>query len=136
MRRSITSFIIGLVGGLILLVSSCATVPTRPLDQGEVRLLRIDIPFGGDIRRNIPFPVNIIFEADSEPEIRTACFYWSGEGPKCNKVQDVRYGSPGIIYVDIRAPGPGTYVLETFILYIREGKTRRTETISSSIIVP
>jgi hypothetical protein len=132
-----TSLLIGvLMGGMILLISSCATVPTGPLAPGEVKLLRIDVPYEGSIKRNMPFAVNIIFEADGKPEIRTACFYWSGDGPNCFKVQDVRYGSPGTINVEPRAKSSGSYVLETYVLYIRDGKTQPTKIISSPINIP
>jgi len=136
MRRSTTLLVTVLMGGVILLISSCATVPTGPLAPGEVKLLRIDVPHEVSIKRNMPFAVNIIFEADGKPEIRTACFYWSGDGPNCFKVQDVRYGSPGTINVEPRAKDSGSYVLETYVLYIRDGKTQPTKVISSPITIP
>lgn len=136
MRRANSLLIAVLMGGVILLICSCATVPTGPLAPGEVKLLRIDVPYEGGIKRNLPFTVNIIFEADGKPEIRTACFYWSGDGPNCFKVLDVRYGSPGTINVEPRAKISGSYVLETYVLYIRDGKTQPTKIISSPISIP
>ena len=136
MRRAISLIIAVLMGGVMLLISSCATVPTGPFAPGEVKLLRIDVPYEGSIKRNMPFAVNIIFDADGNPEIRTACFYWSGDGPKCFKVLDVRYGSPGTINVQPRAMSSGSYVLETYVLYIRDGKTQQTKIISSPINIP
>mgnify|MGYP001567378943 FL=1 len=132
--RRITALLISiLMGGVILLVSSCATVPIGPLVSGEIRLLRIDVPHEESIKGNFPFVVNINFEADGKPEIRTACFYWSGDGPYCFKVIDVNYGSPGTIKVEPRAKSFGSYVLETYVLYIRDGKTQPTKVISSPI---
>jgi hypothetical protein len=126
-----------LLGGIVLLVvPSCATMPTGPLGPGEVRLLRIDVPNEATIRRVSPFTVNITFEADGEPEIKAACFYWSGDGPNCLKVLDVRYGSPGTIQVEPRAKTSGSYVLETYVQYIRDGKTQPTKIISSRILIP
>jgi hypothetical protein len=136
MRRATSLLIVFLMGGMILLISSCATVPTGPLAPGEVKLLRIDVPYEVSIKRNMPFAVNIIFETDGKPEIRTACFYWSGDGPKCFKVLDVSYGSPGTINVEPRAMSSGSYVLETYVLYIRDGKTQPTKIISSPINIP
>jgi len=136
MGRANSLLIVVLMGGVILLICSCATVPPGPLAPGEVKLLRIDVPYEGSIKKNLPFKVNIIFEADGKPEIRTACFYWSGDGPNCFKVQDVSYGSPGTINVDPRAKSSGSYVLETYILYIRDGKTQLTKRISSPINIP
>lgn len=135
MRRAYTLLITVLVSGVILLISSCATVPTGALAPGEVRLLRIDFPHEMDIQRGIPFAVNITFEAEGRPEIRTACFYWSGDGPYCFKVKDVSYGSPGTISVEPRAMSSGSYVMETYVLYIRDGKTQPTKIIRSPISI-
>jgi hypothetical protein len=71
------------VGVVILFAPSCATVPTEPLTSGELRLLSLHVPQRGDIKVNFPFVVNINFEADGKPEIRTACFSFSGDGPYC-----------------------------------------------------
>jgi len=135
MRRASTLLITVLVSGMILLISSCATVPTGALAPGEVRLLRIDFPHEMDIQRGIPFAVNITFLAEGRPEIRTACFYWSGDGPNCFKVKDVSYGSPGTINVEPRAMSSGSLVLETYVLYIRDGKTQPTKIIRSPIFI-
>jgi hypothetical protein len=136
MRRATTSLVSVSMGGIILWICSCATVPTGPLAPGEVRLLRIDVPHHGTTTRSLPFLVNIIFEADGKPEIKTACFYWSGDGPYCFKVLDVNYGSPGTISVEPRAKPSGMYVLETYVLYMRGGKTQPTKIISSPITIP
>jgi hypothetical protein len=133
MRRITALLISVLMGGVILLVSSCATAPIGPLVPGEIRLLRIDVQHEESIKGNFPFVVNINFEADGKPEIRTACFYWSGDGPYCFKVIDVNYGSPGTIKVEPRAKSFGSYVLEIYVLYIRDGKTQPTKVISSPI---
>ena len=114
-------------------ISSCATVPTGPLAAGEVRLLGMDV--SGSIRMGHLFVLNINFETDDKPEIRTACFYWSGEGPYCFKVMAVKYGSPGTIKVEPRARDSGWYMMESYVLYIRDGKTQQTKAISSQIYV-
>jgi hypothetical protein len=70
MRRITALFIIILISGVILFVSSCATAPTGPIAPGEVRLLKTDIPHEGTIKRNLRFIVNINFEADGKPEVQ------------------------------------------------------------------
>ena len=70
MRRITVLFIAGLVGGGSLFVSSCATTPTGPVAPGELRLLKIDIPYEGSIKRSLRFVVNINFEADGKPEVQ------------------------------------------------------------------
>jgi hypothetical protein len=122
------------MGGAILLGSSCATAPT-PIAPGEVRLLRIEVPNEVSVKKSLPFAVNIVFEADGKPEIKTACFSFSGDGPYCSKVLDVSYGSPGTINVEPRARMSGMYVLEVYVLYIRNGKTQPTKKISTPIII-
>ena len=119
---------------VLLLVSSCATVPTEPLASGELRLLSIH-PEKGDIRVNFPFVVNINFEADGKPEIRTACFSFSGDGPYCFKVTDVNYGSPGTIKVQIRAKNSGSHSLESYVYYIKDGKVQPTNIVNCNIRV-
>jgi hypothetical protein len=137
MRRITALFIAGLIGGVSLFVSSCATAPTGSIAPGELRLLKMDIPHDGSNKRGLPFVVNINFEADGKPEIRSACFKWSGDGPYCYKVSDVNYGSPGTIRVEPLARGVGSYALDTYVLYIRDGKTQRTKVISTPVnIIP
>ena len=125
-----------LLGGVAMLVFSCATVPSGPPAPGEVRLIKMDVPHTESIIRNLPFVVNIQFEADGKPDIRRACFYWSGDGPNCFKVIDVDYGSPGTIRVEPRAKESGSYALEVYVLYVRDGKTQPTKVIRLPIIIP
>ena len=119
---------------VLLLVSSCATVPTEPLASGELRLLSIH-PEKGDIRVNFPFVVNINFEAEGKPEIRTACFSFSGDGPYCLKVTDVNYGSPGTIKVQVKAKSSGSQALESYVYYLRDGKVQPTNVVNCNIRV-
>jgi len=124
-----------LVGGVVILsISSCATVPTEPLASGELRLLSIHAE-KGDIRVNFPFVVNINFEADGKPEIRTACFSFSGDGPYCYKVMDVNYGSPGTIKVQVRAKNSGSQALESYVYYIQDRKIQPTNVVNCNIRV-
>jgi hypothetical protein len=120
-----------MIGAVLLGISSCATVPTKPLAPGELRLLNMLVPEKENIRVNLPFVVNISFEADGEPEIRTACFYFAGDGPYCFKVTDVNYGSPGTIKVKIHTKNPSPHLLESYVIYIRDGKIQSTNVVST-----
>ena len=125
-----------LVGGVFMLLnSSCATVPTEPLASGELRLLSMQVPMKEDIKVNFPFVVNINFEANGKPEIRTACFSFSGDGPYCVKVTDVSYGPPGTIKVQVRAKNSGSHALESYVYYLRDGKVQPTNVVGSQIRV-
>jgi hypothetical protein len=120
---------------VLLMVPSCATVSTKPLAPGEVKLLGINIPEIGDLAANFQYPVDIRFEADGRPEIARACFSWSGDGPYCFKAKDVNYGS-GTIRVDFRSNGkPGIYSLEGYVLYMRDGRTTRTNSVRTRVTV-
>lgn len=120
-----------LTGGIsLLLVSSCATLPKGPLASGELRLLSIYVQGRENIRANLPFIVNLNFEADGEPEVRTACFYFSDDGPYCFKVKDITYGSPGVVKVEVRTKNHGSHILEGYALYIRDGKIQPTNVVA------
>ncbi len=135
MRCVLIAVLISVVA--VLLVFSCATVPTEPLASGELRLLSLRVPMKEDIRVNFAFPVSISFEADGKPEIRTACISFSGDGPYCYKVTDVNYGPPGTIKVQVRAKNSGSYALESYIYYIKDGKVRPTNVVNCNIrVVP
>ena len=125
-----------LIGGAVILsISSCATVPTEPLTSGGLRLLNLQVAEKGEIRLNYQFVVNINFQADGKPEIRTACFSFSGDGPYCYKVTDINYGSPGTIKVQIRAKNSGSHSLESYIYYIKDGKVQPTNIVNCQIRV-
>jgi len=120
-----------MIGAFLLGISSCATVPTKPLAPGELRLLSMLVPEKQNIRVDLPFVVNIRFEAEGEPEIRTACFYFASDGPHCFKVTDVNYGSPGTIKVQIRTKNSSSRLLEGYVLFIQDGKIQATNTVST-----
>jgi len=114
---------------VLLVISSCATAP-KPLTAGEVRLLGMKVPKDENIKVNVPFPVNINFEADGHPEIRAACFSFSGDGPHCSKVTDVIYGT-GTINLETKTNIRGSIHLECYVTYIRDGKIQATNVIST-----
>ena len=125
-----------LIGGIvILLISSCATVSKEPIASGELRLLSIHVSMKEDIKVNFPFVVNVNFEADGKPEIRTACFSFSGDGPYCYKVTDVNYGSPGTIKVQVRSKNSGSHSLESYVYYIKDGNVQPSNVVNCNIRV-
>ena len=128
--------IAALMGVAVLLItSSCATAP-KPLAPGELRLVGVQIPRDENIKVNIPFLVNISFEAGGQPEIRAACFYFSGDGPRCSKVTNLVYGSPGTIQVEIQTNNRGSIHLECYVTYIRDGKIEATNVIGTNFRIP
>ncbi len=126
--RSILIFVL-MTGAVLSVICSCATVP-KALAPGELRLLGMHVPKNEMIKVNIPFVVNINFEAAGEPEIRAACFYFSEDGPHCFKVMGIDYGEPGTIQVQVRTQNRGSRRLEGYVLYRRDGKIQSTNVIS------
>jgi hypothetical protein len=128
---------------IVMTALSCATAPTVPtgaLAQGEMRLLKIVPPFG-DVLANITQVFDINFEADGHPSVKRICIYLSGDGPYCsNTVKRVNYGSQANIEVELRLKPPGTYTygsyqLECYAEYLRDGRTVRTNMVSTHINV-
>jgi len=133
MKIVLIAIVIGMA--VLLGISSCATVPSGPLSEGEVRLLSMQVPEGGTLRLGMGYDINIIFEAEGSPEIKRACFSWSGDGPYCSKLNDVKYGlTRGNFTARITAPPlSGSYYLECYAEYSRGKGTVRTNVLSSHV---
>lgn len=103
---------------------------------GELKLLSIDIPQTWDSSTNIEYWATIKFEAARKPEIQRACFKFSGGSQSCVDVQakDVRYPSHSDFRVSVRVPA-GTKRIDCYAEYIRDGKAKRTNTITYHIII-
>ena len=132
--RSILIFFL-MWGVVLLVVSSCSTVPKGPLGEGELRLLSIEVPENGTLRRGIQYLVTINFEAHGSPEIKRACFTWSGDGPYCVNVNvnNVNYTlSHGNFQVPVVAL-LGSKRLECYVEYIRDRKRLRTNSVGSFV---
>jgi hypothetical protein len=119
----------------LILISSCATVPTEPLAPGELRLLSLEVEGAGSVRGDTLIQVKVTFEAEGRPELRKACFYWSEKGPYCTQIKDVSWGSPSLFVTWIRSGRTGIYNLEGYIEYIRDGKPRVSNRVSTNVSV-
>jgi hypothetical protein len=112
---------------ILLAISSCTMV-----GKGELRLLSMEVPKSERLRTNVQFWVRINFEADGNPEIRRACFFWSGDGPYCVNVKDVEYGSIAYFQVPLYARF-GSDSLQCYVEYIRDGKIQRSNAVASFV---
>ena len=131
MRSILITVLLGAV--VLLIASSCATVPKEPLTSGEIRLLSIDV-WGAGIEANSSFAVNIFFEAAGDPRIRRACFYESGEEPSCFDVSYVTLGTRRAFQVQLPGVNTGSHRVECYAEYIRDGETRKTNVIATQIL--
>ena len=129
--KSLIAVLMGVV--IMLLVFSCATVPTEPLTSGELRLLSIDV-LGSGIKANASFAVNIFFEAAGNPEIKRACFYESGEEPSCFDVSYLTLGTKRAFQVYLPDVSVGSHRVECYAEYIRDGETRKTNMVFIQIL--
>jgi hypothetical protein len=50
-------------------------------------------------------------------------------------VKDVSYGSPGTVKIKLYTYDPGTYILKGYVEYIRDGKTEKSNVVSSPISI-
>jgi len=131
MKTLFHSFILG--GGILIFLSSCATVPTEPPAPGEVRLLKVRFTEIGAIKMNLQYEVHLNFESAGEIEVKRACFFWSGNGPHCFPIKDIWYGIPGTIVTIVTTPEKGLHSCETYVLYVRDGRTLRSNMISTPV---
>ena len=114
---------------ILLAISSCTMVK-----KGELRLLDMEIRDSARLRTNVQFWVRINFEADGQPEIRRACFYWLGDGPYCVNVKDVEYGSFAYFDVPLNARY-GSSVLQCYVEYHRDERIEQSNAVAHSVDV-
>ena len=129
--KSLIAVLMGVV--IMLLVFSCATVPTEPLASGELRLSSIDV-LGGGIKANASFAVNIYFESVGNTEIKRVCFYESREEPYCFDVTYATFGMMRFFQVHLPGINAGSHRVECYAEYIRDGEIRKTNVVFTQII--
>jgi hypothetical protein len=139
-KSVLTTVLIGL--GVLLVISSYATVSTgwelplggeTPSIGDQLKLLSIDIPLTGNPSADVKYWATIKFDAGFKPEIRRACFNFSGGGQSCVDVQ-AKDVTSGYFRVPIHVP-VGSKRIDCYAEYIRDGKTSRTNTITYYVIV-
>jgi hypothetical protein len=139
-KPALTTVLISL--GVLLIISSYATVSTgwELLPRGEtqsvgdhLKLLSMDIPLTGNPSADVEYWATIKFDAGFKPEIRRACFNFSGDRQSCVDVEakDVTYGH---FRVPIHVPADSKRI-DCYAEYNRGGKTSRTNTITYYLIV-
>ena len=132
------SILVGVLVGtvLLLMISSCATVPTEPLGQGEVRLLSVDFPERIDIKQKSRCVVNIEFEARDNPQITRVYAEWAGAGSHYINKMEVSYENRLIRVVDVPTPEKrGSYGFKVYVYYVRDGRIQQTNVVETSVSV-
>jgi hypothetical protein len=139
--------IVFISGALLLAISSCTTMTIGPDASlsigtkassrgGELKLLNMDIPQTGQLSADVEYWATIHFETEAKPEIRRACFNFSGGSQSCVDVheKDVTYGSHPCFHVSIHVPADSKRI-DCYAEYIRSGETRRTNTVTYYVVV-
>ena len=117
---------------ILLAVSSCTM-----LRKGELRLLDMEIRGSARLVTNVQFWVRVNFEADGNPEIRRACFFWTGDGPYCVNVKNVEYGS--FAYFDVPLDARyGSSILQCYVEYLRDERIERSNAVAHpvNVVIP
>jgi len=124
--RSILSVLLGVA--VLLVISSCAT--TEPLREGELRLLKMQVPENGNLKIAHPYKFNFIFESDGSAEIIRAVCICADSGPSAYRVEDVRYGSrQGNFSVYMYACTTDSQRFECYADYVTGGKIQRSNSV-------
>ncbi len=124
-----------LLSGILLSIAfSCATVPKEPLAPGEVRLISMEA-LGSGIKEGSAFPVNVFFEGEGRVEIKKACFYESKERQYCSDVSYLILGAKRAFQVYLPSSKSGSYRVECYAEYVRNGETRKTNVITTQISI-
>ena len=144
--KSLIAVLMGVA--VLLVISSWATITEgqgglsfpfgggEPYRGVELRLLSMEVPQSWNLSANVESWATINFETDLKPEIRRACFNFSGDGQSCVDVQakDVTYRSHPRFRVPIHVP-VGTKRIDCYAEYILDGNPHQTNTITYYVIV-
>ncbi len=126
---------------VFLVISSFATVWSgwdlpiggRTVPIGEhVRLVSMDIPQTWTPSADVKYWATIKYDAGFKPEIRRACFNFSGGRQSCVDVE-AKDVTSGHFRVPIQVP-VGSKRIDCFAEYVRDGKISQTNTITYYVI--
>src|SRR5512135_1362519 len=98
----------------------------------HVKLISMDIPQTVAPTEDVKYWATIKYDSGMKPEIRRACFNFSGIGESCFDVDEKDVTSRNF-RVPIHVPAGGKKV-ECYAEYIRDGKLSRTNTIIYHVI--
>lgn len=119
-----------------VVVAGCATVPSGPLKEGEVRVGRLVVP--ESVR---PGPYTVTFEAVEKEKadivFQQACFIWQtsafSDGPYCFTPQEDAAAKTATVGLSTR--NPNTYTLYGTLRYTYKGQPRESNTARAVLSV-
>jgi len=128
--KCILTILMGLA--VLFVISSCAT--TEPLREGELRLLKMQVPEYGNVILGHPYKFNIIFESDGSAEIIRAVCTCADTAPRAYQAENVTYGSQGGNFnVYLGACNTDSQRMVCSVDYMSAGKKRRSNSVSCLI---
>ncbi len=104
----------------------------EPSRGDQLKLISIDIPQTGTISADVKYWARIKIDAGFKPEIRRACFNFSGVRQSCIDV-DVKDITSREFRVPIHIPS-GSKRIDCYAEYVRDGKISRTNIITYYVI--
>lgn len=124
--RSILKVLMGVA--VLWVISSCAT--TEPLREGELRLLKMQVPENGNLILGHPYRFNFSFESDGSAEITRAVCSCADGAPRSYKPEDVRYGSQqGSFSLYLYPCAAESHRMECYVDYVSGGKRQRSNSV-------
>ena len=126
---------------VILVISSWANMSSGwdLFRRGEIsgvgdhlKLISMDIPQILTPTEDVMYWATIKYDSGMKPEIRRACFNFSGIGESCVDVEDKDVTTRNF-RVSIHVPA-GTKKIDCYAEYTRDGKISRTNTITYYVI--
>ncbi len=124
--RSILGVLMGIA--LLLAISSCAT--TEPLREGELRLLRMQVPENGNLILGHDYKFNFSFESDGSAEIIRAVCSCADNAPRPYRVENLAYGSVrGSFTLYLFACTMESQRYECYVDYVSGGKRQRSNSV-------
>ncbi len=127
--KSLLRILLGVA--VLFVISSCAT--TTPLREGELKLLRMDVPENGNLIVGHDYRFNIRFEADGNPDIVKAVCICGDSRPQSYQLADLRYGTKGNFSIWIYPCSDGSQRLECYAEYLKDGKKQRSNSVFAII---
>ena len=113
---------------VLLVISSCAT--TEPLREGELRLLKMQVPENGNLIVGHDYKFNFTFESDGSAEIVRAVCICADSGMRVYKVEDVRYGvQRGNFSLWLSACTYESQRYTCYVDYLSGGKRQRSNSV-------
>lgn len=115
---------------VVVLSVICACATTQPLAEGELRLLKMQVPENGNLRVNRDYRFIFNFESDGSAEITRAVCVYADTRARAYQPENVRYGSRrGSFSLWLSSSTLESQQLECYVDYVSGGKKRRSNSV-------